>query len=101
MRMGAFLLAVLAMLFAAPAAAQTDEAPIRATVARWYVELAKRDEGRTSQVTAPGFIDASPHYRYMDNGSAALGPTKPTTGSMARESMPARRARRWKSCMFM
>jgi hypothetical protein len=73
MRIGAFLLALLAMLTALPAAAQSH-APIRETVARWYGELAKRGEGRPYLLTAPGFIDASPHYRHIDNGSAALGP---------------------------
>ena len=34
-------------------------------------------------------------------GSAVLGPMKPTTGSAARVSMPARRARRLDICMFM
>ena len=74
MRIGAFLLALLAMLTALPAAARTDEAPIRATVAGWYGELAKREKGRPYLLTAPGFIDASPHYDHIDNGSAALGP---------------------------
>jgi hypothetical protein len=65
---------------AAPAAAQalppaqSAEAGIRATVARWYEELAKRQEGRYWALTAPGFIDASPHYRYVDTGARKLGP---------------------------
>lgn len=74
MRIAAFLIGLLAMLAALPATARTDEAPIRATIAGWYAELAKRDEGRPYLLTAPGFIDASPYYEHQDNGSAALGP---------------------------
>lgn len=70
MRIIAFLLALLVAL---PAAAQ-DQAPIRATVAAWYAELAKRDEGRPERLTAPGFINASPYDARYDTGSAALGP---------------------------
>ncbi len=55
-----------------PAAA--DEAQIRSVIARWYEELGKKDDGRYYLVTAPGFIDASPHYHHVDNGSRALGP---------------------------
>jgi hypothetical protein len=74
-----FLFALLLVLsFAAPAAAFTpapsDEEKIRSTIARWYEELAKRDEGRTWDIVAPGYIDASPHYRHLDTGSRALGP---------------------------
>lgn len=74
MRIGAFLLALLALFTAVPASARTDEGPIRAAVAGWYAELAKKGEGRPYLITAPGFIDASPHYEYVNNGSAALGP---------------------------
>jgi len=73
MRIVAFLLGLLAMLAVVPAHAGTDDAPIRATIARWYAELAKKDEGRVEPLTAPGFIDASPHYDYIDTGSAARG----------------------------
>lgn len=63
---------------APPAAAQSSqtaaEAPIRATIARWYAELSKKETGRPHAVTAPGFIDASPHFRYLPTASAALGP---------------------------
>ncbi len=40
----------------------------------WYEELAKKDEGRLWSLVAPGFIDASPHYRYVDTGARNLGP---------------------------
>jgi hypothetical protein len=80
----AFRLALVLLLpGAAPAAAQapaatpapeTPDAAIRATIARWYEELVKRDEGRLSGLTAPAFIDASPRYRHIDNGSRKLGP---------------------------
>lgn len=75
-RVAAFCLALLLAWFAAaPAAAQASaEEPIRATVARWYEELAKEEKGRPWTLFAPGAIDASPHIRYVDNGSAALGP---------------------------
>jgi hypothetical protein len=70
------LAACLAMLFVAlPVAAQTpDEDAIRATIARWYEELGKKEAGRLWGITAPGFIDATPHYRYLDTRSAKLGP---------------------------
>lgn len=76
-------LSLAAQLAAAPAAAapvplQAEaalaEAPVRALIARWYEELAKEDEGRAWQLFAPGHIDASPHYDYLDTGSRALGP---------------------------
>ena len=71
----AFCLALLVLCAAAPAAAKgPDEDGIRATVARWYAELAKKDEGRLYDVVAPGFIDATPPYSHVNNGSAALGP---------------------------
>ena len=71
-----FLLLVFAAIpaAAAPPSAADDEAAIRATVARWYEELAKKREGRIWTLTAPAFIDASPHYRYADTGARKLGP---------------------------
>lgn len=77
LRLRAFCLFFLLFLSApAPASAQApaDEAAIRTVVARWYEELAKKEEGRHWNVTAPGFIDASPHYRYPPSKSAKLGP---------------------------
>ena len=59
---------------AAIAPAPSPEAEIRTAVSRWYEELAKKDKGRVWNLVAPGFIDASPHYEHIDNGSAALGP---------------------------
>ncbi|MEZ0242521.1 MAG: hypothetical protein ACAH11_04050 [Sphingomonas sp.] len=56
------------------AMAASSEQAVRATVSRWYEELAKKDGGRVWDIVAPGFIDASPHYEHIDNGSAALGP---------------------------
>jgi len=73
--LGRLWLALLLMLGATAAQAQESrEAQIRATIATYYAELAKKDAGRPNQVTAPGFIDTSPHYRHVNNGSAALGP---------------------------
>jgi len=69
--------ACLALMLAAPAGAQAPASPeheIRATIARWYEELGKEEEGRVWNLTAPGFIDASPHYRYINNGSRKAGP---------------------------
>lgn len=51
-----------------------DEAAIRAVIARWYEELAKKEAGNPRSLTAPGFIDATPFYRYLDHGRASLGP---------------------------
>ena len=60
---------------AAEAPRQTgEEAAVRTLIARWYEELAKRDQGRVLGLTAPGFIEASPHYRHLDTGAANLGP---------------------------
>jgi len=78
-RLGAFGFALLLILPAAsPAAAQpskeSPEAGIRATIARWYEELAKKEEGRYWSLAAPAFIDASPPYDHVDTGSRALGP---------------------------
>jgi hypothetical protein len=67
-------LAAAAQSPAAPASAESAEAQIRAVIARWYEELGKRNEGRAYRVTAPGFIDASPHYYHVDNGQRSLGP---------------------------
>jgi hypothetical protein len=69
----------LLVLSAPPAVAQephqTDrETAVRAVIARWYEELAKEDGGRVWDLTAPGFIEASPHYRHIDTGAANLGP---------------------------
>jgi hypothetical protein len=72
-----FLLCLLLLIGSASAQqtdAAADETAIRRLVASWYEELAKKDEGRPWSLTAPGFIDSTPHYRHIDNGSAALGP---------------------------
>jgi hypothetical protein len=74
---------------ATPAAAAPNASPeteIRTTIARWYEELARKEQGRVWDLVAPGFIDASPHYAHIDNGSAALGPRVFT-------SLPARALR--------
>ncbi len=68
---------LLVVEFTAPAAAAptpTDGQAIRSTVTRWYEELARKEKGRTWDIVAPGFIDASLHYRHLDTGSRALGP---------------------------
>ena len=72
------LFPLLILAFAAPASSSTpapsDEEQIRSVVARWYEELAKKGEGRIYGLTAPGYIDASPHIRYADTRSRKLGP---------------------------
>lgn len=73
----------LTLAAGAPAAATVQvpspEADIRSTVSHWYEELAKKEEGRTGDVVAPGFIDSSPPDRYIDDGAAALGPREFTS----------------------
>lgn len=80
-------IAFFLMLLLAPAgfaqAPASAEQEIRSVIARWYEELAKKNDGRPWQLTAPAFIEASPHYRHVDNGSAKLGPRVYT-------SLPAR-----------
>src|SRR5687768_8020742 len=78
-RFGAFCLALLLLLSGThPAPAQSPgvspEDGIRSTVARWYEELAKKEEGRGWALHAPGYIDASPPYRYLKTGSRARAP---------------------------
>lgn len=53
---------------------RADEARIREVIGRWYEELVKEEKGRPYLLTAPGFIDASPHYTHANNRSRALGP---------------------------
>lgn len=68
----------LAVTIAAPAQPQSQpqraEIEVRAVIAKWYAELAKSEAGRADALFAPGYIDASPHDRHIDIGSAALGP---------------------------
>jgi len=75
---GAYCLALLLLCAGAPALARTPEVSpedgIRATIARWYQELAKKEEGRWWALTAPGFIDASPPYTYLKTNSRARAP---------------------------
>lgn len=67
--------ACLVVLMCAPArAAEPDDSAIRAVIAQWYTELGRKEEGRIGELVSPGLIEASPHYEYLDNGSAALGP---------------------------
>lgn len=69
------VLAVLLLLVCSAAVAQEPhEAEIRAVIARWYDELEKKNEGRVWGLTAPGFIEATPHYEHIDTGAANLGP---------------------------
>ncbi|MGZ8284543.1 MAG: hypothetical protein ACXWUQ_02835 [Allosphingosinicella sp.] len=76
-RLGAFGLALLIVALpaaAAPPPLAPAEAAIRDTLSRWYEELAKREEGRTWDIVAPGFIDASPPVYHVKTGSRAAGP---------------------------
>lgn len=70
----ALLLLIGPMAVAQEPHATDDEAAIRAVIARWYEELAKRDEGRAWGLMAPRYIEASPHYSHIDTGAANLGP---------------------------
>lgn len=90
-RLGLFWLLLLILLPAAgTASAERPKSPaedgIRAAVARWYEELAKKEEGRLWDVVAPGFVEASPTYRHVDTGARKLGPRIHT-------SLPARALR--------
>lgn len=86
LRLGAFWLLLLVLLPGtafAQAPAPSAEDGIRATLARWYGELAKKEEGRLWDILAPGFIDSSPSWRHVDTGARNLGPRVYT-------SLPAR-----------
>lgn len=65
-----------AILTSGPAGAEAGEplAAIKAVIAQWYVELGKREEGRTWGLVAPSYIDTSPPVEYLPSRSAALGP---------------------------
>ena len=85
-----FRLILLLILFwgsvaAARGPSDPEEQKIHATISRWYEELEKKDEGRVWDLVGPGFIDASPHRRYVDNGSRALGP--PIYDSLAAQAL--------------
>ncbi len=86
---GAFALFILlAFLPAAPAAsaeAPSAEEGIRATLSRWYEELAKRDKGRLWGLTAPGFIDSTPPVYNARTRSRAAGPR--VYGSLAARAL--------------
>lgn len=90
-RLGAFWL-ILLVLFPAGGSAfaqsplPSTEDGIRVTLARWYEELAKKEEGRLWDIVAPGFIDSSPPWRHLDTGARNLGPRVYT-------SLPARALR--------
>ncbi|AHB50296.1 hypothetical protein W911_13625 [Hyphomicrobium nitrativorans NL23] len=70
----AVALALFAVAPCACAANKSDEAEIRSVIAAWYGELRKKENGRPRKVAAPGFIDATPHYRHLDTGAASAGP---------------------------
>lgn len=71
-------LAVFAALLTVSASAGEAEAEveeaIRAVIAQWYEELAKKEEGRVDLVVGRPFFEATYYYRHVDTGSAALGP---------------------------
>ncbi|HEX9965932.1 MAG TPA: hypothetical protein VGB04_13235 [Allosphingosinicella sp.] len=81
------LLLLLLLAFAAPASARAAPADpaIRALISSWYEALAKKEEGRVWALTAPGFIDASPHHRYAKTRSRRAGPRLYT--SLAAEAL--------------
>lgn len=65
---------VLSLASSVRSQAETAEDEIRGVVAKWYVQLAKRDQGQTWELTAPGYIEATPSYTFEKTGSAAAGP---------------------------
>lgn len=70
-------LVICALLVSGPALAENGgeaETEIRAAIVRWYDELLKKQEGRVDLVVGRPFFEATRHYRYADDGSAALGP---------------------------
>jgi len=76
--MRAFLAFLLAMLAATTAYGQppagADEAAVRALIGDWYREHRAAAGGNPWRLLAPGGIDASPGFDYVDTGSARLGP---------------------------
>ena len=71
------VLAVTPCACAPPARAETThaaEAEIRTLIATWYEELGKKADGHVGKVTAPRFIDATPHYRHIHTEAASAGP---------------------------
>ena len=81
MRVARLVLLGLAWLALAPLSAAvaqpsppSAEAAIRAVLARWYEELAKREQGRLWDIVAPGYIDSTPPAYHAKTPSRALGP---------------------------
>lgn len=67
--LGFFIFALPAM-----AAEENAEAEIRAAVAQWYGELAKKEDGRVDRIVGQPFFEATRYYHYVDTGAASLGP---------------------------
>ena len=65
---------LLLLALPAAAAAAPAEQEIRTTLSRWYEELAKKEKGRLWDLTAPGFIEASPPVYHAKTRSRAAGP---------------------------
>lgn len=71
------VLAVRPCACAPPALSNTGRGAnheIRHLIADWYAELRKKENGNIRNLMTPIFIDATPHYRHIDTGAAALGP---------------------------
>ncbi len=51
-----------------------DEAAIRALIDKWYAEHRAGPKGRPDTLRAPGAIEASPGYRYLDTGQRSAPP---------------------------
>ncbi|MGA0545580.1 hypothetical protein ACO2Q1_09910 [Brevundimonas sp. VNH65] len=79
-----FVVAIWAAILFAPGGSAGADLPepeispniaaIQKLVDDWYVEQCAGDQGRPYRLMAPGGIEASPAYTYLDKGSAALGP---------------------------
>jgi hypothetical protein len=51
---------------------QDDETAIRALIEVWYAEHRAAADGHPRRLLAPGSIDASPGYYYVDTGARAI-----------------------------
>ncbi len=67
-------LALAALTCTLPVCAETqdDETAIRALIDEWYVQKRAAHGGNFYRLLAPGAIDASPGYYYVDTGARAI-----------------------------
>jgi hypothetical protein len=67
---------LMALFWAAPAyaASSEDETAIRALIEEWYAQKREAGDGHLFRLLAPGAIDASPGYYYVNTGARSAGP---------------------------